>query len=110
MSEPKVIVAGWYTVEPGRRDPLVESFKDMVLRARNAPGCLDLAITADPVDAERINLFEFWRSEQDLDAWRAVARAPKPMTPMLRIEVQKHLVQRSGPPFTKRRPRRPSAC
>jgi uncharacterized protein (TIGR03118 family) len=51
MSEQKVIVAGWYTVDPKRRDEVVENFKDLVLRARSAPGCLDFAITADPVDS-----------------------------------------------------------
>ncbi len=46
------------------RDEMVEKFKDMVLRARGAPGCLDMVIAADPVDSNRINLFEFWRSEK----------------------------------------------
>ena len=63
MSSQKVIVAGWYTVDPSKRDEVVETFKDMVLRARSTPGCLDMAITADPVDSNRINMFEFWRSE-----------------------------------------------
>ena len=99
MSKQKVIVAGWYTVDPKRRDGVVETFKDMVLRARNAPGCLDFAITADPVDKARINMFEFWRSEKDLKSWRAASNPPKKMTPMLRTNVKKHIIQQSGPPF-----------
>lgn len=99
MSEPKVIVAGWNIVDPKRRDEVVESFKALVLRARSAPGCLDFAMTADPVDPSRINLFEFWQSEQDLKAWRAVAPHPKKITPLLHMEVQKHVIQQSGPPF-----------
>ena len=73
MSEQKVIVAGWYTVDPKRRDEVVENFKDLVLRARRAPGCLDFATTADPGDSNRINNFEFWQSEKDLNSWRAVS-------------------------------------
>jgi quinol monooxygenase YgiN len=99
MNDPKVIVAGWYTVNPRRRDEVVESFKDLVLRARRAPGCLDLSITADPVESNRINLFELWRSEGDLKAWRAASKAPRMNTPILRTEVKKHIVQRSGRPF-----------
>ena len=38
MSECKVIVAGWSTVDPEKRDAVVDSFKDLVLRARSAPG------------------------------------------------------------------------
>lgn len=50
--------------------------QELVKRARQAPGCLDLAITADPLDASRINNFERWESQEALDAWRAVAAPP----------------------------------
>ncbi len=106
MNAQKVIVAGWYTVDPGKRDEMVEKFKDMMLRARSTPGCLDMAITADPVDSNRINMFEFWRSEKDLNSWRAVSNAPKKIPRILRVEVQKHTIQKSGAPFEKRRPKR----
>jgi quinol monooxygenase YgiN len=99
MSDPKVIVSGWVTVDPKKRDAVVESFKDMVLRARSAPGCLDFAMTADPVKPGRLNLFEFWRSEKDLKAWRRVAGHPKRIAPLLRVKVQKHVIQKSGKPF-----------
>ena len=102
MSQRKVIVAGWIAVDPRKRGEVVESFKDMVLRARSAPGCLDFAMTADPVDSDRINLFEFWQSEKDLNSWRTVAKHPKKIAPMLRMEVQKHVIQQSGPPFVRR--------
>jgi hypothetical protein len=76
-----------------------KNFKDLVLRARSAPGCLDFAITADPVDSNRINNFEFWQSEKDLNSWRAVSNPPKETSLMLRMEVQKHVFQQSRPPF-----------
>lgn len=106
MSTQKVIVAGWYTVDPSKRDEVVERFKDMVLRARSTPGCLDMAITADPVDSNRINIFEFWRSEKELNSWRVGSKPPKMNARMLRVEVQKHTIQQSGAPFEKRRPKR----
>ena len=49
------------------------AFATMVERARKHDGCLDLSISADPVDPERINLFECWRDEQSWNAWRKVA-------------------------------------
>jgi quinol monooxygenase YgiN len=106
MSEPRVIVAGWCTVDPKKRDEAVESFKALVLRGRRAPGCLDLSITADLVDASRVNIFELWQSEEDLKEWRAVAKHPKRITPLLRMEVQKHVIDRSGPPFASSKRRR----
>lgn len=99
MNERKVIIAGWLTVDPKKRDEMVESFQDLVQRARNAPGCLDLAVTADSVDPSRINNFEFWQSHTDLDAWRSVANPPKEVTPVLEVKVQKHIIHESGPPF-----------
>jgi quinol monooxygenase YgiN len=99
MKQSKVIIAGWVTVDPKKRDAVVESFKDMVSRARSAPGCLDFALTADPVNPSRVNNFEFWRSEKDLKAWRSACKPPKKIAAMVRVKVQKHVIQKSGPPF-----------
>ena len=63
--------------EADRRDSAVAAFAKMVARARKYDGCLDVAISADAVDPERINVFELWRDQQSLDAWRKVARAPR---------------------------------
>lgn len=99
MNTHKVIIAGWFTVDPNKRDEVVKAHEELVKRARQAPGCLDLAITADPVDPARINNFEFWQSEEDLDAWRAVANPPKRITPILSGVMQKHEINKSGSPF-----------
>ncbi len=53
-----LIIAGHVQVAEERRDALVATFADLVRRARAAPGCLDVAITADSVDPRRINNFE----------------------------------------------------
>lgn len=50
--------------------------QDLVRRARQATGCVDVAISADALDPTRVNIFELWQSEEDLDAWRTVANAP----------------------------------
>lgn len=94
-----IIIAGFYLVARTKRDATVTKCKDLVERARAAPGCLDLSISADPVDPARINMFELWRSEKDLRAWRAIAKAPKGLPRMRVVKVRKHVVQKSGPPF-----------
>jgi len=99
METRTVIVAGWYTVDPERRDEVVASYEDLIGRARKAPGCLDFAISADTIDPSRINTFEFWKSEDHLDAWRAVSNSPKAITPMSMGDMQKHEIRKSGPPF-----------
>ncbi len=71
-----IIIAGYTLTEADKRDSAVAAFAEMVARARKHDGCLDVAISADAVDPERINVFEHWRDQQSLDAWRNVASAP----------------------------------
>jgi quinol monooxygenase YgiN len=73
---PMLIIAGHEEVDAGERDRYGAAHEDLVRRARQAPGCLDLAITADALDPTRVNNFERWQSMEHLDAWRAVAHAP----------------------------------
>ena len=82
-----LIIAGHVQVAPERRDALVAVFGDLVRRARAAPGCLDVAITADSIDPGRINNFERWESQDDLDRWRSVAHAPDVGDEMIAVDV-----------------------
>ncbi len=95
-----LIIAGRLYVAPEHRDAYVASHADLVRRARKHPGCLDLAISADPVEAGRVNNFEQWESEEHLAAWRAVAAAPEPVTEVLDGDVTLHEISASRPPFS----------
>jgi quinol monooxygenase YgiN len=72
-----IIIAGYSLTEADKRDAAVAAFAEMVARARTQDGCLDVAISADAIDPERINVFELWRDQQSLNAWRKVAKGPK---------------------------------
>lgn len=93
------IIAGHITVDASERDRFVETHLDLVRRARAAPGCLDVAITADPVDPRRVNNFERWESWNALEAWRAVANAPDTGIAIHDADVTAYEVGRSRPPF-----------
>jgi quinol monooxygenase YgiN len=71
-----LIVAGYVLMDPESRDAFVDAHRDLVARARQAPGCLDVAISADALDPRRVNNFERWESRELLDEWRTVANAP----------------------------------
>ncbi|MEJ2864938.1 putative quinol monooxygenase [Actinomycetospora flava] len=94
-----LIIAGHVRVDPERRDALVAEFADLVRRARAAPGCLDVAITADSVDPGRINNVERWASQADLDHWRSVAQAPDVDDVFLQTEVSLFDASNERPPF-----------
>ena len=53
-----VIVAGHIVVDPHQRESYLADCVSIVKQARLAPGCLDFAVTADLVDAGRIDIFE----------------------------------------------------
>ncbi len=65
-----VIVAGHITVEPQQRESHLAGCVSVVERARGAAGCLDFAITADPIDPGRVNVFERWESQEALETFR----------------------------------------
>jgi quinol monooxygenase YgiN len=93
-----VIIAGSLYVRPEDRDSWVTAHRGIIRQARSEPGCIDLYLSADPVEDDRINLFEHWESQEQLEAWRAIAEPP-PKPEILRATVQKHVISSSGPPF-----------
>ena len=93
-----LIVAGKLYVHPQERDRWVAAHHEVTRIARSQPGCLDLHLSADPLEEGRINLFEQWESEAALQAWRAAADPP-PKPEILDASIQKHHISRSEPPF-----------
>jgi quinol monooxygenase YgiN len=65
-----VIVAGHVVVDPQERDDYLSGCVPVVRQARRAAGCLDFALSADPVDPGRVNIFERWESQAAVEAFR----------------------------------------
>ncbi|MFI6497862.1 putative quinol monooxygenase [Nonomuraea typhae] len=65
-----IIVAGHIVVDPQQRDSYLAGCVNVIEQARRTPGCLDFTITADLVDAGRINIFERWESRAAVEAFR----------------------------------------
>ena len=95
----RVIIAGKLYVDPGDRERFIAGHRDVVEQGRRYPGCLDLAISADSAEAGRVNLFEYWESEEALEAWRAVAPAPLVSVDIKDDQALKHEVSATRPPF-----------
>lgn len=94
-----LIIAGYIEVDPDLRDAAVAAMQELVARARAAPGCLDVAITADPLDPSRVNNFERWESQAALDSWRKIAWAPDMGTDIRGDHVMLYDVADIRPPF-----------
>ena len=85
-----VIVAGHIAVEPEQRESYLAGCVGVVERARGAVGCLDFAITADLIDAGRINIFERWESQAAVEAFRGSGPSDDQTAAMLSASVAEY--------------------
>ncbi len=67
---PVIIVAGCLTVDPSDRDSYLSGCRDVIVAARAADGCVAFHLAADPVEPDRINVFEQWTSVEAVEAFR----------------------------------------
>jgi quinol monooxygenase YgiN len=94
-----VIVAGHITVEPQQRESYLAGCVSVVERARGASGCFDFAITADPIDPGRVNIFERWESQAALNTARGNAPGFEQAEAMLSVSVADYDVADVRPLF-----------
>jgi quinol monooxygenase YgiN len=92
-----LIVAGHVIVEPGQRDAYLAGCEDVVQQARQAPGCLDFAITADLLDPGRVNILERWESQQAVDAFRGSGPSDEQMASVISATVVEYDVAGERP-------------
>ena len=65
-----IIVSGRLHVDPEARAAYLDTCRAVLEQARAAPGCLDFALSADPLEPGRINVYERWESDEDLARFR----------------------------------------
>jgi len=65
-----IIVAGHLVVDPAEREAYLAATFDVARVARAAPGCLDFVQVADPLEDDRIVIYERWESDEQLTAFR----------------------------------------
>jgi len=91
-----LIVAGHLIVDPADRDAQIQASAGAVRLARQAPGCLDFAVSADPVDPARVNVLERWERTEDLEAFRNSegdpGAEPVDFSRIRRFEVEQYIV------------------
>ncbi len=65
-----VIVAGHLVVAASDRDTFVERSREAVRIARGTEGCFDFVVAADPIEANRVCIYERWTGRETLKAFR----------------------------------------
>ncbi|WP_007517414.1 antibiotic biosynthesis monooxygenase family protein [Pseudofrankia saprophytica] len=85
-----VIVAGQIFVDPAEREHYLAGCVDAIEQARQAPGCLDYALSADLIDATRINIFERWETLEAVQAFRGSGPSEEQGAAMLAASVAEY--------------------
>jgi Antibiotic biosynthesis monooxygenase len=95
-----VIVAGYFDVDPARREEFISERVESMARSRAEPGCITYAFSGDPIDLGRVLLFERWESKEALAVHLGVlSSAPRPDSDIeiLRMEVLQYVIAEMGP-------------
>jgi quinol monooxygenase YgiN len=83
-----LIIAGTLTVEASERERYMSAIGDVAAQARRAPGCFDFVQAPDLIDPTRINIYERWASDEDLENFRSSGAsseaAEKPAPPQIK--------------------------
>ena len=92
-----IIVSGRIYVRPGTRQDFLARSAATVVQARRADGCLDFVVAGDPVESDRVNVYEEWESEESLLRFRGDGPGEDLSSSIVRAKVARHTVACSGP-------------
>jgi quinol monooxygenase YgiN len=85
-----IIVAGALIVDPDGRDAYLEGCVSVLEAARQAEGCLDFAVSPDLLEPGRINVYERWSSDEDLQRFRGSGPDGGQLATLLDIQVKEY--------------------
>jgi quinol monooxygenase YgiN len=95
---PMIIIAGRLYVDPQRRDEYLAATADVAPKARSFRGCLDFVQAADPVEPDRINVYERWSSDDDVAAFRASGGTSSALPEIRKFDVKKYRIASTEAP------------
>ena len=93
-----IIVSGRLYVRPGSREEFLRTSSNAIALARASHGCRDFVVAADPIEPDRVNVYEEWESEEALLTFRGSGPDQDLASSIVRANVSRHMVASSGPP------------
>ncbi|MGH7342179.1 MAG: putative quinol monooxygenase, partial [Candidatus Rokuibacteriota bacterium] len=85
-----LIVSGRIYVRPGSRQEFLASSLQAVALARKSRGCRDFVVAADPIEPDRVNVYEEWESQEALLAFRGAGPDEGLTSSIVRADVARH--------------------
>lgn len=92
-----VIVSGFLRIRPGRRDAFLALSRAPMIEARKVEGCRAFVVAPDPLEDDRVNVYEEWETESALRAFRRGGPGPELTALIAGAEVRRHQIASSGP-------------
>ena len=87
-----IIVSGFLKVDPDQRLSYLEGCRQVVQAARASEECVDFHISADPIEADRINIFEQWESTEAVETFRGSGPSNDQQAAIIDAKVMQHEV------------------
>ena len=72
-----IIVAGPVYIDAAERDAYLDGCREVITAARAADGCVDFHLAADPIEDDRINVFERWETVAAVEGFRGAGPSPE---------------------------------
>ncbi|CAB4917284.1 unannotated protein [freshwater metagenome] len=91
-----LIVAGRLELRPGHRDAFVAASADAVAQARADQGCHDFVVAADPLDPDRVNVYERWETAAELERFRGAGPSSDALSAVVSGDVARYEIASVG--------------
>jgi len=92
-----LIVSGRLYLKAEAMKQFLASSKEVVALARSALGCRDFVVAPDPIEPDRVNVYEEWESEKALLDFRGSGPDSDMWSVVVRAEVFRHVISSTGP-------------
>ncbi|MGH8978938.1 MAG: putative quinol monooxygenase [Acidimicrobiia bacterium] len=91
-----IIVSGMLHLDESDRDAYLAGCREVIVAARQAPGCVDFHLTADPIEPDRINIYEEWETAAAVEAFRGSGPSSEQAAAIRDARVFQHVIESSS--------------
>lgn len=89
-----IVVAGHLRVAASDRERLLLLSREAMVRARSTPGCHDFVVAADPLEPDRVHVYERWRDRATMLAFRGDGPDAEMLDLIVEVKVEELTVAR----------------
>ncbi|MGQ0434479.1 MAG: putative quinol monooxygenase [Microthrixaceae bacterium] len=90
-----IIVSGPLWVDESLRDSFLDGCRAVAIAARAAEGCLEFHLSPDPLELDRVNVYEEWESVEAAAAFRGSGPSPEQAAVIRDARLMQHDVSSS---------------